>query len=401
MSDSLDANGLQVSTNTELVQDLTSSFQSIYGDDISVEQNSPDGQMINIFAQGQTDIRELLVQLYNSFDPDNCSGRLLDERCAINNVFRKGGTFTTVDIQIVVDRTTSLSGLDENYNDINASGYTIQDNAGTQFILANSQTLTEGTHNVLFRAQKLGQVEVVPGTITTPVTIVLGVVSVKNLGGALTVGENEETDSALKIRRRQSVSIGSSGYLNGLLAYVLQLEGVTDAALFENYTNNTDSNGIPPHCIWLVVEGGSSADIANALYVKKSYGCDMRGDISYTIITPSNQEFIAKWNEPIIQTFQMKFTIKQLKTGIIYDEKAIKQYILDNTSFRIGSYADTSSLTCLAQDAINENGGEGLALDVLISTDGSNWVEYIPPKAATKLVLSDINITIQGGGVNV
>ena len=96
MTDVVDSNGLQVSSNTELVSQLTTSFQNIYGNDINIGQNSPDGQMINIFAQGGTDIRELLVQLYNSFDPDNCSGRLLDERCALNNVFRKAGTFTTV-----------------------------------------------------------------------------------------------------------------------------------------------------------------------------------------------------------------------------------------------------------------------------------------------------------------
>ncbi len=397
MTDSLSANGLQVSTNTELVDDLTTSFKTVYGDDISVEQNSPDGQAINIFAQGQTDIRELLVQLYNSFDPDNCSGRLLDERCAINNVFRKGGTFTTVDISITVDRTVSLQGLDANYNDVDATGYTIQDNAGTQFILVNSQTLTAGTHSVLFRAQQLGRVEVIPETITTPVTIVLGVVSVINTGAQLTLGENEETDTSLKIRRRQSVSIGSSGYLNGLLAYVLQLNGVTDGALYENYSSVTDSKGIPPHCIWLIVEGGASKDIANALYVKKSYGCDMKGDISYTITTPSNQQFIAKWSEPTTQNIQMRFTIKSLKTDITFDTDAISQYIIDNTSFMIGGYADTASLTATAQAAIDANGGEGLALNVLISSNGTDWVEYLSPVIATKFVLSTVDITVQGG----
>lgn len=396
MTDSFSSNGLQVSTNAELVESLTTSFQSIYGSDISVSQNSPDGQMINIFAQGQTDIRELLVQIYNSFDPDNCSGRLLDERCAINNVFRKAGTFTTVDISITTDRTVSLQGLDENYNDINATGYTVQDNAGNQFILVNSQTLTAGTQSVLFRAQQLGQVEVLPDTITTPVTIVLGVTSVNNPAAALTVGSNEETDTQLKIRRRQSVALGSSGYLNGLLAYVLQLDGVTDAALYENYTNQTDSNGTPPHCIWLVVEGGSSADIANALYIKKSYGCDMRGNITYTITTPSNQQFIAKWDEPTTQNLYMKFNIQPLKSGITFDESAIQQYILSNTSFMIGSYADTASLTAIAQAAIDANGGDGVALNVLISEDESDWVEYVQPIVATKLVLSSVDITVLG-----
>ena len=271
-----------------------------------------------------------------------------------------------------------------------------QDNAGNQFILVNSQNLTAGTHSVLFRAKDVGRVETTIGTITTPVTIVLGVVSVNNPSAPVSLGENQETDTALKIRRRQSVSIGSSGYLNGLLATVLQLNGVTDAALYENYTNVTNSLGIPPHCIWLVVEGGSAADIANAMYTKKSYGCNMKGEITYTIITPSNQQFIAQWDEPKTQPIYMKFVLQATKTGVVFDVERIKQYIIDNTSFMIGDYAETASLTAIAQSAINENGGDGIALNVLISTNQSDWIEYIAPVAATKLVLSNVDITVRG-----
>lgn len=396
MTDALTSDGLQVSTNTELLDGLVGSFQEIYGDDISIDQNSPDGQMLNIIAQGQTDIRELLVQIYNSFDPDNCSGRLLDERCALNNVFRKGGTFTTIDITIVTDRTVSLQGLDADFNDVNATGYTIQDNAGNQFILVNSQNLTAGTHSVLFRAKDIGRVETTIGTITTPVTVVLGVVSVNNPSAPVSLGENQETDAALKIRRRQSVSIGSSGYLNGLLATVLQLNGVTDAALYENYTNVTDSLGIPPHAIWLIVEGGSAADIANAIYTKKSYGANMKGEITYTITTPSNQQFVARWDEPTTKPIYMKFTIKATKTGVTFDTQQIEEYIIENTSFLLGAYAETASLTATAQAAINKNGGDGIALSVLISENRENWVEYIAPSASTKLILSGVDITVQG-----
>lgn len=395
MTDKIDADGLQVSTSSELAESLTASWKEVYGDDASVEQNTPDGQLINIIAQGQADIRELLVQLYNSFDPDQASGRLLDERCAINNVFRKPGSFTTVDITVVTDRTVSLQGVDADFNDVNATGYTVQDNAGNQFILVNSVTLNAGTHSLLFRAQQLGRVETTIGTITTPVTVVLGVVSVNNPTAPVVIGENEETDTELKIRRRQSVSISSSGYLNGLLAYVLQLTGVTDAALYENYTSQTDELGIPPHCVWLIVEGGSSSDIANALYTKKSYGCDMRGNITYEITTPTGQQFIAKWDESNTQPLYLKFSIYPLKSGITFDEDAIKSYIYNNTSFMIGKYADTSALTCIAQEAIDSAGGEGLALEVLISTDNSTWVEYVKPAASAKLALADIQITVQ------
>ena len=373
MTDVINSNGLQVSSNTELVSQLTSDFQEIYGSDINIDQNSPDGQMINIFAQGGTDIRELLVQLYNSFDPDNCSGRLLDERCAINNIFRKAGTFTTVVITLVTDRSVTLQGVDSNYNDPSATGYTIQDNAGNQFVLVNTQTFATGTHTALFRAKEIGAVETSIGTITTPVTIVLGVVSVNNPVAA-TTGENEETDAELKIRRRQSVSGSSQGYLAGILANVLQLDGVTDAAIYQNFTDVTDANNIPPHCIWLVVEGGSAADIAEVLYKKNPAGTNMKGSITYGITTVSRQTFTAKWDEPIYAPLYIKFDIQPTVTGVVFDQDPIKSFIMDNMNYKIGDGAETSTLTTIAQMAIDSNGGNGVAVNVLISNGGSSSV---------------------------
>lgn len=395
MSDNFDSNGLQVATRTELLEALTQAFQTIYGPDANLDQSSPDGQLLNIFAQGGVDIRELLMQIYNSFDPDNCSGRILDERCAINNIFRKGGTFTTVPIDITTNRTVTLQGLDENYNDVNATGYTIQDSAGNQFVLVSTQTLQAGTTRVLFRSKDIGSVQTTLNTITIPVTIVLGVVSVNNPVDA-TEGKNEESDYDLKVRRRQSVSIGSSGYLNGLLATVLQLDGVTDAALYENFTGEVDANGTPAHCMWLVVEGGSDADIADAIYRKKSYGCNMRGNITYTITTVSAQQFVAKWDEPTEQELYLKFDIIPTSSTVQFDLDAIKSYITSNESFRIGQGAETSSLTTLAQQAIDANGGLGYATQVLISTDQTNWGEYVAPVVATKLALAGITITVDG-----
>ena len=395
MSDNFDENGLQVATSAELLELLVVAFQYIYGTDANLDQSSPDGQCLNIFAQGGTDVRELLMQIYNSFDPDNCSGRVLDSRCAINNIFRKGGTFTTVPIDVTVDRTVTLEGLDENYNDPNATGYTIQDGAGNQFILVSTQTLQSGTTRILFRAKEIGAVQTTLNTITTPVTVVLGVVSVNNPVDA-TEGVNEETDYQLKIRRRQSVSIGSSGYLNGLLATVLQLDGVTDAALYENFTGATDANGTPAHCMWLVVEGGSDSEIADAIYRKKSYGCNMRGDITYTITTVSHQQFVARWDEPTIQNLYIKFNIVPTSSTVQFDLDAIKQYILNSESFKIGVGAETSSITGLAQRAIDANGGLGYAVGVLISTDNTNWVEYVAPVVATKLAIANIDITVEG-----
>ena len=393
MSDSFDENGLQTATAPELLESLQTAFKGIYGDDVLLDSSTPDGQWLNILVQKGVDVRGLLMQLYNSFNPDNAQGSVLDQRCAINNVFRKSGTFTTVNISITTDRSLTLQGVDENYNDPEAVGYTVQDNEGNRFVMVNTQTLSAGTTSVLFRSETLGKVVVLPDTITTPVTIVLGVISVNNPTAATAIGTDEEIDKDLRVRRRQSVAISSYGYLNGLQAALLQLDGVNDAKVYENYTSSTDANGIPAHCIWVVMDGGSSADIANTIYEKKSVGCDMKGDITYTITTPALTQFVAKWDEADVTPLYIKFTIQPATSGITFDTDAIETYIDSNLSFKIGEAAETSTITTLAQEAIDSVGGQGYAVDVLISNDEENWVEYLAPVIATRYSVSDITIT--------
>ena len=111
MADSIDSNGLQVKTANEITSDLKTGFKTIYGADINLDSNTPDGQLVGIMAQIAVDLRELLVAINNSFDPDQAQGVLLDQRCAINNVVRQGGTYTVQPIDVTVSTTTTLSGL--------------------------------------------------------------------------------------------------------------------------------------------------------------------------------------------------------------------------------------------------------------------------------------------------
>ena len=395
MSDSFDENGLQTATAPELLESLTTAFKEIYGDDILLDSSTPDGQWLNILVQKGVDVRGLLMQLYNSFNPDNAQGAVLDQRCAINNVFRKAGSFTTVNIAITTDRSLTLQGVDDDYNNPEATGYTVQDNEGNRFVMVNTQTLSAGTTSVLFRSETIGDVIVLPDTITTPVTIVLGVLSVNNPTAATAIGENEEPDEELRERRRQSVAISSYGYLNGLQAALLQLDGVNDAKVYENYTSSTDENGTPGHCIWVVMDGGSSADIADTIYSKKSVGCDMRGDIEYTITTPALTQFVAKWDEADVTPLYIKFSIQPEVSGTTFDTTAIEEYIDAHLSFKIGSAAETSTITTLAQEAIDSVGGQGYAINVLISDDENTWVEYLAPVVATRYSVSDITITTE------
>lgn len=391
----LDANGLQVSTSQEIRDNLEIGLRAIYGQDINLDQNSPNGQEVGITTQLVTDLLELLAQVNNSFDPDRAIGRLLDERVVINNIERFGATYTTINIDITVDRTVTLQGLDGNYNDPNASAYTVQDNAGNQFILADTSTITAGTHSLTFRARNIGQVETTIGTINNPVTIVLGVTGINNPSAAVTVGQNEETDAQLRVRRQRSVANSANGYLNGLLGLILSLDGVTDARLYENFTDVTDTNGIPPHAIWAVVEGGANIDIANAIYERKSYGCNMKGAIEVPIETASGQQFIAKFDRPTSQNLYVRFDIKRTNPFHVFDLDVVKNYIEDNVLYNIGDFAETSTLTSAAVLGIAAQGGGGVPINMEISDDESTWVDFLSVNMLDdKWVIDSDNITI-------
>lgn len=394
MPNVFDADGLQIASLTEIIDGLDTDYMDIYGADINLDQNSPDGQTINIYGQSSEDILEFLQQINSGFDPDQAVGSTLDQRVAINNIQRQGGTFTTVAITIVTSATVTLQGLDANFNNINGTGYTVQDDAGNQYILIDTTTVTAGTNTFDFRAQELGNLVPIANTITNPYTIVLGVTSINNASGPLSIGQNQETDAQLRLRRQKSVALASNGYLNGLLGTVLNLSGVTDAVLYENVTNSTDGNGIPAHGIWLVVDGGANTDIGNAIYTKISYGANMKGSVVVPITTASGSVFNAKFDRPTSTPLYIKFNI-QPTTGSSFNTTAIAAYMAANLTYNIAQFADQASLTVLAIAAITANGGGGVPNEVMVSTDDVTFVDYLAtPTLGSQFTISSSNILI-------
>ena len=395
MPDILNQNGLSVKTATEIRNELNTALRNIYGNEINLDQNSPDGQMVGIYTQAAVDLRELITNAYNSFNPDRAIGRLLDERVVINNIIRKGGTYTITPIDITVDRTVTLQGLDGNFNDINGSGFTVQDNAGNQFILIDTTELTAGTSTLQFRSKEIGLVNVTVGTVQNAVTIVLGVTNINNSSAPTTIGQEEETDAQLRLRRQQSVALSSNGYANGLLGNVLNKDGVIDARLYENVTNAIDSDGIPAHGMWLIVEGGANSDIGDVIYKRKSVGSDMKGDIEVNIETQSGALFVAKFDRPDAQDLYIRFDIQETKAGTVFNQTAIKNTIVSNLKYLIGGYAETSEITTVARQSINDNGGGGVAVNVEISNDDTSWVDYLDvPTLDAQWTLDASRITI-------
>lgn len=390
MPNQVTATGLETATQTELVDQFTLSFETIYGADINLDPDSPDGQMMMEFVQVVLDVEDLVTQVYNGFDPDNAIGVVLDQRVALNGIQRQSGTFTTTNVTIIATQAVTLYGLDQTTQQV----YTVADNAGNQWQLQNTQTISgPGTFTYVFQAAQPGAILTVPNTITVPVTIVLGIQSINNPTTYLALGINEESDAALKVRRQQSVALASQGYLAGLIAALENVSGVSYVKVYENVTGTTNGDGVPGHSIWVIVAGtGLASEIANAIYQKRNAGCGMFGAVSFTITQVDGSPFIILWDVVTPETLFIKFTATSIDGINLPNLQAIRPGLVTNFVPGVNQEVNITALGTAVQ-ALDPN--TLVTLSGFSTSIGGSYTNTLAP--ATKknqFIVTEANIYI-------
>lgn len=372
MPNQLTAAGLTVKTISELTSDLTAALQTIYGSDINVDSNSPDGQLLNIFAQTIADMLTLLEQVYNSFSVPTADGVYLDQRVALNGLVRNPGSYTTITVAITTTQSVTLVGLDGATTP--PSGvYTVADAGGNQFYLETSVTLSSGTNNKSFRAANLGVVQTPTSTDLRQVTVVTGVSEVETISQD-TTGTAEESDAALKLRQTQSFWLGTTGPADAVLAALLQTPGVVDAFVPENTTGST-VNGVPAHGIWPIVNGGTDNDVATAIYIKKGPGCAIKGSTTGTVTRPNGNTLTIPFDRPDTEDLYISFSLIARSPGISFDDTAIKTALVAALVYKLGQSPNIGDVV----EAMLEIAPQGYITGVGVSTDGMSYLDVVTP----------------------
>lgn len=390
----IDKDGLHTQTITEIKEQLTSAYKGIYGDDITVDSDTPDGQRINIEAQAKADVLDYSKQIYNSFDVDTVIGTAQDRLYKINNVYRQNADYTFVAVNVTIDRPVTLQGLDENVSSATGSGYTVSDEIGTNFILVNSVTLTNaGTYELEFRAEKIGAVDVSPNTITNMVTVIAGVTGVVNLGKQYITGNTQETDAQFRIRRNRSTAISGQGFYDSLEGQLLSIPTVTAAVVYEN---TPDEKNIPQSlldsAIWCIVEGGLNNDIAKIIYANRTLGCAMIGSTTGTVERPDGSTFTARFDRPQAQSLYITLTVKS-KVGLVPDTDYIKSELVKRMSF--GIYQKVTTTDIIVQ--VSEIDTSVYVLSCTVSGDGTTYTTEVTPSTKDRyFTLAESNINITG-----
>ena len=391
MANVIDADGIHIQTFAEIVAELIDGapdvpgLKQIYGPDILVDSNTPDGQMANIFALSKKDILDLCVAIHDSFDPDQAVGASLDSISQISGLARKGGSYTITDVEVTVDRDLNLPGLDSTTQ----VPFTIQDATGNKFYLEVGAALTTGANVLSFRAALLGEVQILANTLTIPVTIILGVTAVNNPTAPTQTGANQESDAAFRIRRQKSVAGPAQGYLQALFSGLNDIPGMTSAVIYENVTNSSDGDGIPGHSIWVIVDGGTDAEVAEQIYLYRNAGCGMKGAEEVLVEQVDGSFFTIKFDRVTEEDLYIEFHLDAI--GGSFDAEAIKAALVAAYTFTINQYADISTLSDLVRQ-INPN---VVVSEAGVSNDDSAFPAIVYPTTKNrKFVLSAENITI-------
>jgi len=180
-------------------------------------------------------------------------------------------------------------------------------------------------------AQQAGAIAAPIGTVSIIQTPQLGWNSVSNPSAA-TPGNPVETDAALRIRQSNSVSLPAMSTLASIVASISAITGVTQVAAYENATNSTDSNGLPPHSISMVVAGGAAASIAAAILAKKTPGTATYGSTSQSVNDTIGLAHTINFYTPSMQTITVAVSLHPLTSGYttaigVKVQQAIVDYI--------------------------------------------------------------------------
>ncbi len=328
----IDSTGFHMPTYADILDSLTSSAKTIFGQDIYLGEDSQDYQFMSAVASKIYDSFLTAQSVYNSYGPSTSVGTALDTVVKINGIRRIGASYSTCNV--------TLSGTP---NTVINNGK-LQDNNNILWDLPTTVTLdNNGSATVSVQCEQTGAVIVGTNSfiIATPLYGWMGVTNTANVN----VGTDIEADSALRSRQAQSTSLSSLTVLDSLKAMIMAVQGVSRSQAYENFTNTTDSNGLPAHSVTCVVEGGTDYDVANAIYLKRGIGPLTNGTTSVEIEDQYSQLTNISFYRPSYVDVDITINVKKLNNYTsqtsINIQNAVANFL---NSFSIGNSLSNSGL---------------------------------------------------------
>lgn len=331
---------------------ISNEFRAIYGNDININPDTPDGQIIGIFSQALADLNEAIAGIYAMSDPTKAVGTWLDIQLKYVGSSRIRPQYSYL----------NNVEIDTEIGTIIPEGFSVVDENNTEWVTVNSATATSNKLYMQFRSRDYGAFMVAADSSLTAKTIVMGVGLIRTTSDAQ-LGNLQESDAAALARFLRSYQQNNINDVEGLEGALLALPDVRDVVIYENYTGTMDARGVEPHTINTVIIGGDDEQIAQTILKKKTMGCGVQGSTSVTLFYREIERIIdfdrasrvdISVKVTVIRRNAMDVNVDEIKSSIASNEFLIGEDVIagslycgvNNQSYRVKSVTlSTDTLT--------------------------------------------------------
>lgn len=344
----LTAQGFQRSRLDERLAQLQAKMQAIFGPNINLDPDTIDGQTLGIYAEAVSNLDQLAEDIYHSINPQSATGLALSRSVQFNGIRRIEGAYSLATLRCVGTQGTVIP-----------AGSLVKSSAtGAIFKTLVEVTISAtGQVDVLSQATVKGAILATTGTLTKIDTPIYGWQTVTNIADAVP-GRAEETDEQLRIRRKASTATPGSANIDAIYGALANLPAVTNVRVLENSSDVNDGNGMPPHSIYCVVNGGNDADVLATIWKKKGQGVATVGTTSGITNDSQGNPHTLKFSRPAQTNIYIAITLHTYAgwptDGVSRIQKSLVAWALANLS--IGTELIYSRL----YDAINATPGHSI-----------------------------------------
>ena len=183
----LDNNGIVVADTADIKETVQNEFLAALGSDLSLEDSTPQGRLIDIETNCRTAVINNNVAIANSINFNLASGITLDAWGANFDLERDPATSSSV-----IATVTGVAGT------VISSGSTAQTQNGDLFYAENNITIPQsGSITATFLSVEKGEIACPVGSLTKIIDGTLGWETITNLAPA-TLGTLQQSDASYK-----------------------------------------------------------------------------------------------------------------------------------------------------------------------------------------------------------
>ena len=358
-----------ITVDTSQIQEqITQNYINALGEDLNTQSGTPQGQLIINDTTLLTEAQAQLLDICNSFSVYTATGQALDVTGGFFGYIRKTNVATVVQATLTGSQGTTISqgsiASDGTYN----------------YILQESVVIPEsGNITATFQNETPGAIPCLAGTLTQIITTITGWDSITNNVNGI-VGYDIESDNIFRQRITANwLNIRANGLMGAIIDSVAQVDNVMSVVGNENYNNTQqviDGITMTPNSIYLTVLGGNEADIAFAIYQKKTNGTGVNGD---TVVGYYDDNLQRLFNYSIFRPTLTNVNIQVNYANNNYTTPDIETIIQNQitTYFNQNPLMIGQTISGNLIDTAFDNFNFANILSIKVSLTSDNWQDYL------------------------